>query len=125
MADGVKVAAEKIGKNSILYAMHIKGLETTGYDLRSLKTTALGAAVSFRGADHSRSGAYTLDLSGSVDRLKAEAGRGKLVKDLETMYDLLDSFIICKNAKGTLYGDFSDLAKIYGAVTGLMLLLKT
>ncbi|MCW4024462.1 MAG: aldehyde ferredoxin oxidoreductase family protein [Candidatus Bathyarchaeota archaeon] len=118
LADGVKVAAEKIGKNSLLLAMHIKGLEVTGYDLRSLKTAALGSAVSFRGADHSRSSAYTLDLSNTVDRLKAEEGRGKLVKDLEDSYDLLDSFIICKNAKGTLYGDLVDLTKIYSAVTG-------
>ncbi len=41
LADGVKVAAEKIGKNSTELAMHIKGLELTGYDLRCLKTTAL------------------------------------------------------------------------------------
>ena len=61
LADGVKIAAEKIGKNSSSLAMQIKGLEVTGYDLRCLKTAALGSAVSFRGADHNRSGAYTID----------------------------------------------------------------
>jgi aldehyde:ferredoxin oxidoreductase len=55
LADGVKVAAEKIGKDSEKLAQHIKGLEVTGYDLRCLKTTALGFAVSFRGADHNES----------------------------------------------------------------------
>jgi aldehyde:ferredoxin oxidoreductase len=64
-------------------ALHIKGLEVTGYDLRCLKTAALGSAVSFRGADQNRSGAYTFDLKGEVNRLKAEKGRGKLVKDAE------------------------------------------
>ncbi len=83
LADGVKVAAEKIGKNSIQLAQQIKGLEVTGYDLRCLKTAALASAVSFRGADQNRSGAYTVDLKGKVDRLKAEKGRGKLVKDAE------------------------------------------
>jgi aldehyde:ferredoxin oxidoreductase len=118
LADGVKVASEKIGKKSDQLAQHIKGLEATGYDLRSLKTAALAAAVSFRGADHSRSGACTLDLQGKVDRLVAEKGRGKLVKDLEDMFNLIDSLIVCKNAKGTFYNDLEDITKVYNVVTG-------
>jgi aldehyde:ferredoxin oxidoreductase len=118
-ADGVKVAAEKIGKNSVELAQHIKGLEVTGYDLRCLKTTALGSAVSFRGADHTRSSAYTLELGGKIDRLKAEKGRGKLVRDAEDANAIIDSLIICKNAKGTLYKELSDMAKLYTLVTGI------
>ncbi|MCW3996364.1 MAG: aldehyde ferredoxin oxidoreductase family protein [Candidatus Bathyarchaeota archaeon] len=118
LADGVKIAAEKIGKNSKELAQEIKGLEVTGYDLRCLKTAALAAAVSFRGADQNRSGAYTIDLKGKVDRFKAEKGRGKLVKDAEDIYALIDSFIVCKNARGTLYKELADLAKLYSLVTG-------
>ena len=118
LADGVKVAAQKIGKDSDKLAQNIKGLEVTGYDLRCLKTAALGFAVSFRGADHNRSGAYVYDITGKVDRLKAEKGRGKLVKDSEDIYALIDSFIICKNAKGTLYKELPDLAKLYTLITG-------
>ncbi len=118
LADGVKVAAEKIGKGSDKLAQNIKGLEVTGYDLRCLKTAALGFAVSFRGADHNRSGAYTFDMTGKVDRLKAEKGRGKLVKDSEDVYALLDSLIVCKNAKGTFYKELADMAKLYTLVTG-------
>ena len=113
LADGVKAAAEKIGKGSEKLAQNIKGLEVTGYDLRCLKTAALSFAVSFRGADHNRSGAYTIDMTGKVDRLKAEKGRGKLVKDSEDIYALLDSFIVCKNAKGTFYKELADMAKLY------------
>ena len=119
LADGVKVAAEKIGKNSIRFAQQIKGLEVSGYDLRCLKTTALSFAVSFRGADHNRSGAYSMELKGKVDRLKAEKGRGKLVKDAEDIYALIDSLIICKNAKGTLYKKIEEMAKLYNLVTGV------
>lgn len=118
LADGVKAAAEKIGKDSDKLAQNIKGLEVTGYDLRCLKTAALGFAVSFRGADHNRSGAYALDMTGKVDRLKAEKGRGKLVKDSENVYALIDSLIVCKNAKGTLYKELADMAKLYALVTG-------
>jgi aldehyde:ferredoxin oxidoreductase len=118
LADGVKAAAEKIGKGSDKLAQNIKGLEPTGYDLRCLKTAALGFAVSFRGADHNRSGIYALDMTGKVDRLKAEKGRGKLVRDSENVYALLDSFIICKNAKGTFYKELADMARLYTLVTG-------
>ena len=96
----------------------LKGLEVTGYDLRCLKTAALASAVSFRGADQNRSGAYTIDLKGKVDRLKAEKGRGKIIKDAEDIYALIDSLIICKNAKGTLYKELADMAKLYSLVTG-------
>jgi aldehyde:ferredoxin oxidoreductase len=119
LADGVKEAAEKIGKNSKQLAQHIKGLEVTGYDLRCLKTTALGSAVSFRGADHNRSGAYASDVKGKVDRLKAERGRGLLVKETEDVNAIIDSLIICKNAKGTLYKELADMAKLYSLVTGV------
>ncbi len=118
LADGVRAAAAKIGKESDKLAQHIKGLEVTGYDLRCLKTAALSFAVSFRGADHTRSSAYAVDLKGKVDRLKAERGRGKLVKDLEDIYSLIDSFIVCKNAKAAFYKELEELAKLYGLVTG-------
>ena len=59
-----------------------------------------------------------LDIKGDVDRLKAEKGRGKLVKDGEDIYAVIDSLIVCKNAKGTLYTEFPDLAKVYSVVTG-------
>jgi aldehyde:ferredoxin oxidoreductase len=119
LADGVKAAAAKIGKDSKKLAQHIKGLEVTGYDLRCLKTAALSFAVSFRGADHTRSSAYAVDMTSKVDRFKAERGRGKIVKDLEDVYSLLDSFIVCKNAKGTFYKELADLAKLYTLVTGV------
>ncbi len=118
LADGVKAAAEKIGKGSEKLAQHIKGLEVTGYDLRCLKTAALGFAVSFRGADHNRHGAYAFDVKGKVDRLKAEKGRGKLVRDMEDVYALIDSFIVCKFSRGTYYKELPDMAKLYSLVTG-------
>lgn len=118
LADGVKFASEKIGKGSEKLALHIKGVEVTGYDLRCLKTAALGFAVSFRGADHNRHGAYAFDVKGKVNRLIAEKGRGKLVRDMEDVYNLIDSFIVCKFSRGTYYKELPDMAKLYTLVTG-------
>jgi aldehyde:ferredoxin oxidoreductase len=118
LADGVKIAGEKIGKGAEKLAQHIKGVEVTGYDLRCLKTAALGFAVSFRGADHNRHGAYAYDVKGKVNRLKAEKGRGKLVKEMEDSYALIDSLIVCKFSRGTYYKELEDMTKLYNLVTG-------
>jgi len=124
LADGVRSAGEKIGKGAEKLAQHIKGLEVTGYDLRCLKTAALGFAVSFRGADHNRHGAYAFDVKGKVDRLKAEKGRGNMVRDMENLYALIDSFIVCKFSRGTYYKGLSDMAKLFTLVTGIEITSK-
>jgi aldehyde:ferredoxin oxidoreductase len=119
LAEGVRIAGQKIGKGAEKLAQHIKGLEVTGYDLRCLKTAALGFAVSFRGADHNRHGAYAFDVKGKVNRLKAEKGRGKMVSDMEDTYALIDSLIICKFSRGTYYKGLEEMAKLYNLVTGI------
>jgi len=119
LAEGAKRAAEKIGKGAEKFAVHIKGVEMTGYDIRGLKTAALGYAVSFRGADHNRHGAYDPDVKGKVDRFKAEKGRGKLVREVEDLYTIIDSLIVCKFSRGTYYEGFKDLANYYTLVTGI------
>ena len=119
LAEGVRVAGQKIDKGAEKLAQHIKGLEVTGYDLRCLKTAALGFAVSFRGADHNRHGAYVFDVKGKVNRLTVEKGRGKLVRDMEDVYALIDSLIVCKFARGTFYQELPDMAKLYNLVTGI------
>jgi len=118
LAEGVKIAGEKIGKGAEKLGQHIKGVEVTGYDLRCLKTAALGFAVSFRGADHNRHGAYGFDVKGKVNRLIVEKGRGKMVKDMEDQYALIDSLIVCKFSRGTYYKELEDMAKLYSLVTG-------
>jgi aldehyde:ferredoxin oxidoreductase len=119
LAEGSKRAAEKIGKDAYKLANQIKGLEMTGYDIRGLKTAAIGFAVSFRGADHNRHGAYGVDLKGTVDRFKVEKGRSKFVIDLEDLYTIIDSLIVCKFSRGVYTKGFEDLAKYYTLTTGI------
>lgn len=119
LAEGTMRAAEKIGKGAVKYANHIKGLELPGYDIRGLKTAALGFAVSFRGACHLRAGAYGPDVKGSVDRFKLEKGRGKIVMDLEDVYNVIDSLILCKFSRGVYYDGLEDMAKYYTLATAI------
>jgi aldehyde:ferredoxin oxidoreductase len=119
LAEGVAKAAEIIGGDAWKYANHIKGLELPGYDLRTLKTAALGFSVSFRGACHLRNGAYSPDVKGKVNRFKIEAGRGKMIVENGNIYNVIDSLIVCKFSRGTYYDGNEDLAKYYTLATGI------
>jgi aldehyde:ferredoxin oxidoreductase len=81
LCDGVKVAAQKIGKGSGYYAMHVKGLELPAYDPRGAKGHGLGYATSYTGADHNKGYAiqeiFGLPFPYPVDRFAAE-GKGAL-----------------------------------------------
>ncbi|MBW2065586.1 MAG: aldehyde ferredoxin oxidoreductase family protein [Deltaproteobacteria bacterium] len=83
LADGVKVAAEKIGKGSGKYALHVKGLELPGYDVRGAKAHGLNYATAFTGADHNRGYAFQeifgIPIPYAVDRF-AVHGKGRLTK---------------------------------------------
>ena len=98
--------------------MHVKGLEMPGYEPRSLKTMALGLAVSTRGACHNRSSAYEADFSDRVDRLKADESRGRITMDGEDFSAVLDSLIWCKFLRKAFDDFYAESAAIYEHVTG-------
>ena len=52
LAQGSKKAAERLGKNSIEFAMQVKGLEIPMHDPRLQHGLGLGYALSYTGADH-------------------------------------------------------------------------
>ena len=83
LSDGVKSAAAKIGKGSERYALHVKGLELPGYDVRGAKAHGLNYATAFTGADHNRGYAFQeifgVPVPYAVDRFAIE-GKGKLTK---------------------------------------------
>ena len=83
LADGSKIAAQKIGKGSEKYAMHVKGLELPAYDVRGAKAHGLNYATSFTGADHCRGYAFQeifgIPIPKEVDRFTAK-GKGELTK---------------------------------------------
>jgi aldehyde:ferredoxin oxidoreductase len=118
LAEGSRAAAAAIGGEAARLAMHVKGMELPGYEPRSLKTTALGLAVSLRGACHNRSGAYEADFSGQVDRFKADPQRGAIVAASEDFAAVMDSLIICKFLRKCLTDFYADGAEILTKVTG-------
>ena len=118
LAEGSRRAALAVGQGSLDWAMQVKGLELPGYEPRSLKTMALGLAVSPRGACHNRSGAYEADFSGAVDRLTSEPGRGALVAASEDFAAALDSLIVCKFLRRCFDDFYGEAADLLAKVTG-------
>jgi aldehyde:ferredoxin oxidoreductase len=118
LSEGVKNASKKVGRGSEHFAMHNKGLELPGYDVRGLKACALGFMTSTRGGCHLRSSMYDFDVKGKVDRFKAERNLGQIVKEREDLWAIVDSLILCKFIR-SVCGTYDKLAELFSLVTGL------
>jgi len=129
LADGVKRAAEKIGKGKEI-ALHVKGLEIIQADPRGLKGYGLGYAVASRGGDHLRSEPF-IELSDDPEKgvemfgvpeatfRLAYKGKGKLVRYFENWCAIIDSLEVCKNLAGNMeLLPLKRAAEITEAVTG-------
>lgn len=118
LAEGSKRLADSIGQDSLGFAAQVKGLEMPGYEPRAVQSLALGLAVGTRGADHNRSGAYELDFSEEVDRLKGDLRSALGAVETENRAALIDSLILCKFARGALDDFYEDCADLLSATTG-------
>ena len=118
LAEGSLRAARSVGGGSDAWAMQVKGLEMPGYEPRSLKTMALGLAVSTKGACHNRSSAYEADFSARVDRFSADDARGQITMDGEDFSAVLDSLIWCKFLRKAFDDFYGESASVFQQITG-------
>ncbi|MCG8333656.1 MAG: aldehyde ferredoxin oxidoreductase family protein [Proteobacteria bacterium] len=132
LAQGVKRAAEEIGRGSEQFAPHVKGLELAAYHPYNIMGTALGYAVSSRGGDYSSvyaSMEYTwtpekADLEFGTEQavnLGSIYGKPSLIKRAMIVNVVLDSLGICKVPVLSLLGKF-DLkleTELVNTLTGL------
>ena len=122
LSEGVKRAAEKIGRGSARYAIHTKGMEPPAYDVRGMKGHGLAFMTSTRGACHLRAGFYAPELVGKfwrwegIDRFSTE-GKGEKVATMENFMCVYDSIGLCKFSRGFFLID--KLREVIKAITGL------
>lgn len=131
LAEGVKVASEKIGKGSEEFAIHGKGLEAPAHDPRSGKALAVTYGTASRGLCHIQplegmaydSGKldwgltkYGIPDPNSVERWD-EKGKGQIVKVLQDGLVLPDILNTCKFF---MYAGITldNLAELLSASTG-------
>ncbi len=65
LAEGVKVAAEKTGHDSERFAIHVKGLEWSGYECRNAPSMMLAYLTADVGAHHNRAWVLGHDIAGA------------------------------------------------------------
>jgi aldehyde:ferredoxin oxidoreductase len=112
LANGVRKAAEQIGGDAWKYAVHVKGLEASGQDPRAHQSIGLTYATNVRGADHLRSLSsleelgypdiviqrFGKDKANDILNIMSPKYKGQVVWDMEDLYALVDSGVICKYA---------------------------
>jgi aldehyde:ferredoxin oxidoreductase len=112
LGEGVRRAAERIGRNAVEYAMHVKGLEIPAHDPRASMTRAIGYATASIGAGHMEApGASFIEnyLEGvkpvgltfpelgypaQLNRFTIE-GKGVLTAKTQNFGCMLDSLVVC------------------------------
>ncbi len=133
LAEGSREAARRTGKGSEAYAIHVNGLEASGQDGRPHKSLGLTYAINVRGADHLTS-LSSLDELGYTKAIEKRYGKkrakiladrlderykGYLVADMEELYALCDSALLCKY--GVMWPPiyyFEDFGKVISSITG-------
>jgi len=93
LAKGVRRLSQDI-KGSEAFAMHVKGLEFSGYECRGLNGQALQFAISNIGAHHSAYGFPAFGELAQGTRTEVE-GKGQMVKNLAIGRILRDSIPLC------------------------------
>lgn len=96
LAEGVRIAAQRLGKGAEKRAIHIKGLENPAFDPRGLAGTALGFAVGDRGGCHMWASVveWRPGLDGSVYE-----GKAKIVKESSHLMAVVSSMVFCRFAR--------------------------
>ena len=126
LSEGSRRAAEKIGKGSKDYAIHVKGLELPMHNPYRFKEMGLQYAVSNRGACHLRGYSFLpargvlipdLGFDKKLDGFTVEE-KGKVNKIMQDACRMIDALGICKFV--FLFGriPLTTVAGFYSAVTG-------
>ncbi|KXH74120.1 MAG: hypothetical protein AM326_10110 [Candidatus Thorarchaeota archaeon SMTZ-45] len=106
IAEGTMRMAEKFGKGSEHFAMHVKGLELPAYDSRAAKITGLAYATANRGGDHITAwieGPAFLSMPFMIvddadvgDAQKEIPEKSVILKDFEDAFQIFDAVGACK-----------------------------
>jgi aldehyde:ferredoxin oxidoreductase len=134
LAEGVQSAAEKTGGGSEAFAIHVKGLEWSGYDSRNAPSMMLAYLTADVGAHHNRAWVLGHDVAGawtSVHDLIASGGKSKrqpkaaikedcarFVIDSQHTRPMFDVLGCCRLQMMELGFEEENYAELYSLITG-------
>lgn len=134
LAEGTKIAAERIGRDSWKWAMQAKGLEHSMVETRGAYSYALAFAVNPRGPDHLHTECYaefgaTPEAVRTIKKITGDERyarpdlvekRAEIVKWHEDIYAISDALGFCAFATTAAYGiDEEKAAKLFQYATGI------
>ncbi|HEA69061.1 MAG TPA: aldehyde ferredoxin oxidoreductase [Desulfobacterales bacterium] len=135
LAEGVKTAAENTGKGSERFAIHVKGLEWTGYECRNAPSMMLAYLTADVGAHHNRAWVLGHDIAGartSVYDLIASEARDEAqpkavvskrcvdyVIESQHTRSLFDALGNCRLQMMELGFEEEHYAELYSLITGV------
>jgi len=119
LAQGTMRMAEKIGKGSDAYAMHVKGLEISAYNCKFIPGMALAFATSSIGAHHKESWIITYEIN---ETARGSYGKEKVEKVIELQRirgGLFEFIVSCRFPWIELGWDLDNYAIYFNTITGL------
>ncbi len=119
LGEGSRKLAAKFGPEASKCAMHVKGMEFPGYDPRGIQGMSLAYATCPRGACHLRATMYVPELfQGVLDRFTVK-GKGKAVREMQPLFTLYDSMVLCKfGARNAFANSWDNMLMLCNAATG-------
>ena len=134
LAEGVKKASETVGQGSQAFAIHVKGLEWTGYECRNAPAMMLAYMTADIGAHHARAwvlghdvaGAWTnvnelVQSGGTVKRqppARITADSARYVIDSQHTRPLFDALGVCRLQLMELGFEVENYAELFYVITG-------
>ena len=121
LGQGVKRAAQALGRGSDEFALHVKGMEIPMHDPRAFFAMAVNYATGPRGPDHMRGYALAHEMGlwskGGPARRFSDEGKGAGVGLAQDRSTLLNCLVLCVFCGQAL--DMDDLAGILYLTTGM------
>lgn len=116
LSKGVRPAAKILGKGSEDFAIHVKGLEVSGYEPRNAAGMLLAYMTSDIGAHHARAWAITYDIA--VGRYEVK-GKAEKVIDLQHIRPFIDMMTVCRFPWIELGFPLEEYEEVFRCITGV------
>jgi aldehyde:ferredoxin oxidoreductase len=123
LADGVRSAAERLGKGSSRWAMHVKGLEISAYDCHSTPGMALAYATSSIGAHHKDAWVISWEVKTGRESY-SEAKVDKVIELQRIRAGIFESLTVCRLPWVEVGFELEWYTKFLHAATGLEMTWK-
>ena len=123
LAEGVRFSAEKIGGGSSRWAMHVKGLEISGYDCHAAPAMALAFATSSIGAHHKDAWVISWEMKVGRDSYSEEKV-DKVIELQRIRGGVFEALTVCRFPWIELGFELEWYTKFLHAATGLEITWK-